>query len=268
MDRTCLRPVAVELPGVPVPGVLVAGGPVAGVLVPGVLVAGERLERILAALSAGGEAELSTRGLCQTAAAILGVNGTGVMLMSADVAYGSLCATNEVSELIEELQYSVGEGPCVDAYNYDRVVLEPDLAAPAQVRWSAFAPPVLQVGVRAVFAFPLRVGAIRLGALDLYTDRPGRLSDDQHADALVIANLVASWVLDTQARAPLGSLAAALEADADFHFVVHNAAGMVSVQLGVSVTEAMLRLRAYAFGHERPLESVAEDVVARRLRLA
>ncbi len=232
----------------------------------GVLVAGERLERILASLSSSGEGEVSTHRLCETATTVLGVNGTGVMLMSGDVPYGSLCTTNEVSHLIEELQYSLGEGPCVDAYNHNRVIAEPDLADPAVVRWAAFAPPALQVGVRAVFAFPLRVGAIRLGALDLYADRPGKLSDDQHADALVMSDVVASWVLDAQSRAPLGSVAAALDLEADFHLVVHNAAGMVSVQLGVSVTEAMLRLRAYAFGHERPLTSVAEDVVARRLR--
>ena len=228
--------------------------------------AGERLERILAVLSAGREGEPSARRLCETATAVLGVNGTGVMLMSGDVAYGSLFTTNEVSELIEELQYSLGEGPCMDAYNHDRVVAEPDLADPATARWAGFTPPALEVGVRAVFAFPLRVGAVRLGALDLYTDRPGHLSDDQHADALVMADVVASWVLDAQARAPLGDVAAALDAEADFHLVVHNAAGMVSVQLGVSVSEAMLRLRAYAFGHGRPLRSVAEDVVARRLR--
>ena len=232
----------------------------------GVLVAGERLERVLAMLSAGGEGQVFARGLCETVTAGLRVSGTGVMLMSGEVAYGSLCTTNEVSRVIEELQYSLGEGPCVDAYKQDRVISEPDLADPATARWSAFAAAALQVGARAVFAFPLRVGAVRLGALDLYTDRPGHLSDDQHADALVIADVVASWVLDSQARAPLGGVAAALDADADFHLVAHNAAGMVSIQLGVSVTEAMLRLRAYAFGHGRPLTSVAEDVVERRLR--
>lgn len=205
--------------------------------------AGERLERILAVLSAGGEGEVAARRLCATATAVVGVNGSGVMLMSGDVAYGSLCTTDAVSELIEELQYHLGEGPCVDAYNDDRVVSEPDLAGPAAVRWAAFVPPVLRVGVRALFAFPLRVGAIRLGALDLYLSHPGHLSDDQHADALLLADLVAWWVLDTQSRAPVGRVAAAFDPDADFHLVVHSAAGMVSVQLGVSATEAMLRLR-------------------------
>ena len=120
--------------------------------------------------------------------------------------------------------------------------------------------------MRAVFAFPLRVGTVRLGALDLYRDGPGPLSDDQHADALVMAEVVANWVLDVQAGAPPGAVAEHLERGADFHFVVHNAAGAVSVQLGVSVAEALIRLRAYAFANDRMVRDVAEDVVARRLR--
>lgn len=119
-----------------------------------------------------------------------------------------------------------------------------------------------------MFGFPLRVGAVRLGVLDLYQERPGPLNDDQHANALVMADVLAQWVLDVQADARPGALAEELERGGDFHFVVHNAAGVVSVQLGVTVTEAMIRLRAYAFSSERRLRDVAEDVVARKLRLA
>ena len=129
------------------------------------------------------------------------------MLMSGDVPQGSLCTTNEVSALIEDLQYTLGEGPCVDAYRHDQVVLEPDLANPAVARWSAFSPPALGAGVRAVFGFPFRMGGARLGAVNLYRDRPGPLTDDQHADALVMADVVATWVLDVQAGAPDGDLA-------------------------------------------------------------
>ena len=83
-----------------------------------------------------------------------------------------------------------------------------------------------------------------------------------------MADVAARWVLEVQAGAPPGRLAGELEAGADFHFVVHNAAGMVSVQLGISVTEALIRLRAYAFSNDRLLGDVAQDVVARTLRLA
>ena len=227
--------------------------------------AGDRLHRILAEMAAGGDAWSAAR-LCAVCPRITGMTGAGVMLMSGDVPRGSLCANNEVSQLIEELQYTLGEGPCVDAYQKDRVVAEPDLADPVTRRWIAFAPPALEAGVRAVFGFPLRVGTVRLGALNLYRDRSGPLSDEQHADALVVADVAARWVLEAQAGAPPGAVAAELEVGADFHFAVHNAAGMVSVQAGISVTEALIRLRAFAFSHDRLLADVAQDVVDRRLR--
>jgi hypothetical protein len=148
------------------------------------------------------------------------------------------------------------------------VVLESDLADPAIARWVAFTPPAVEAGARAVFGFPLRVGAVRLGALNLYRDRPGPLSDGQHADALVMAGVAARWVLEVQAGAPPGGLAEELEVGADFRFVVHSAAGMVAVQLGVSVSEALIRLRAYAFSNDRLLHAVAGDVVDRTLRFS
>ncbi len=226
----------------------------------------DRLSRILAELSIEGDAGWSSTRLCEVARDITGVSGAGVMLMSGDVPGVSLCTTNAVSNVIEELQFTLGEGPCVDAYTESQVVLEPNLAHPGTPRWPAFSWQAVEAGVRAVFAFPLRVGTVRLGALDLYRDGPGPLSGDQHADALLMADVVAEWVLDVQADAPPGSVSEELERDADFHFVVHNAVGAVSVQLGISVTEALIRLRAYAFGSDRLLLDVAEDVVARRLR--
>ena len=88
---------------------------------------GDRLHRIVAAFSAGGDV-WSSAWLCGVCPGIAGVTGAGVMLMSGEIPRGSLCTSNEVSQLIEELQYTLGEGPCVDAYQQDRVVAEPDLA--------------------------------------------------------------------------------------------------------------------------------------------
>ena len=228
--------------------------------------AGERLRRILAALSDGGE-EWSSARLCGVFRGIADVSGAGVMLMSGDMPRGSLCTTDEVSQLIEELQYTLGEGPCVDAYHQDKVVAEPDLANPVTPRWPAFTGPALRAGVRAVFGFPLRTGAVRLGTLNLYRDSPGPLTGNQHADGLVMADVLARWVLEAQAGASPDTVAGELEAGADFHFSVHNAAGIVSVQESISVAEALIRLRAFAFSSDRLLADVAQDVIARRLRL-
>jgi len=229
--------------------------------------AGERRGRILSRLVGRGPAELETKRLCEVCAEVSGMSGAGITLMSGDVPRGSVCTSNKVSALIEHLQYALGEGPCVDAYLQDRPVLEPDLAEPGTPRWLAFAGPAIAAGVRAVFGFPLHVGAVRLGALNLYCDRPGPLTDDQHADALVMADVAAQAVLVLQANAPPGKLTVELEANADFQYVVHQASGMVAAQLDVSVGQALIRLRAHAFCSDRPLAAVADDVVGRELRL-
>jgi hypothetical protein len=228
--------------------------------------AGERRERILGLLVGGRDGAFGTKRLCEVCAVVTDMSGAGIMLMAADVAQGSLCTSNELSDLIEQLQYGLGEGPCVDAYNQDWPVLEPDLVHPETPRWLAFAPAAVAGGVRAVFGFPLQVGSVRLGALNLCSDRAGPLSDDQHADALVMADIAAQAVLVMQGSEPSGELASELGAGADFHYVVHQAAGMVAAQLEVSVREALVRLRAYAFGNECSLTDVAKQVVDRRLR--
>jgi hypothetical protein len=230
------------------------------------VVSADRLHRILAELSSGSSAEPGTARLCEVSADIAAVTGAGIMLMSGDVPRGSVCTSDKVSALVEELQYMLGEGPCVDAYRQGRPVLEPDLAHPVRARWFAFTPPAVEAGVRAVFGFPLQVGVVRLGALNLYRDRLGPLSDDQHADSLVMAGVAAKAVLVMQADAPPGALAAELEAGGNFQLVVHQASGMVAVQLGVSVGQALVRLRAHAFGNNRLIAEVARDVVDRRLR--
>jgi GAF domain/ANTAR domain len=207
-----------------------------------------------------------TARLCVTCAVLTGVSGAGIMLMPADVAHGSLCTSNPTSALIEDAQYTLGEGPCVDAHRQGRPVLEPDLAGVGTLRWAAFTEAVVAAGVGAVFGFPLRVGAVRLGALNLYRDRPGDLTDDQHAEALVLADVAAEVILLVQARAPAGTLADELARSAELHVVVHQAAGMIAVQLGIGVADALVRLRAHAFATGTPLHKLAEDVVDRRVQ--
>ncbi|HVF74040.1 MAG TPA: GAF and ANTAR domain-containing protein [Acidimicrobiales bacterium] len=228
--------------------------------------AGERRLRILDLLGFGAASGSETKRLCEVCAEATGMTGAGIMLMSGDVSRGSVCTTGDVSDLIEQLQYDLGEGPCVDAYHSDRPVLEPDLARPYTPRWPAFSGPAVDAGVRAVFGFPLQVGAVRLGALNLHREQPGPLTDDQYADAVVMADIAAQVVLVLQADAPEGTLAGELEVGADFHYVVHQAAGMVAAQLDASVGHALIRLRAYAFGNDRKLADVAVDVVSRKLR--
>src|SRR5882762_9158932 len=135
--------------------------------------------RILTKLRAASDGRSEAARLCEVCADAIEMSGAGVMLMSGDVPHGSVCSSNSVSELIEDLQYTFGEGPCIDAFQSQRVVLEPDLANPEVPRWVAFTPPAVAAGARAVFGFPLQIGSVHLGALNLYRDQPGPLSDDQ-----------------------------------------------------------------------------------------
>ena len=228
--------------------------------------AGDRLVRIMARLSpVSGGPEPAT--LCEVCAEVSHMTGAGIMLMTGDVQQGSVCSSNAVSNLIEELQFTLGEGPCVDAHRENRPVFEPDLARSGARRWLAFTPAAVTAGAQAVFGFPLQVGGVGLGALNLYRDEPGPMTDDQCADSLVLADVAAHAVLALQTHASPGALGTELEEGANFRFVVHQASGMVAVQLGVSVSEALIRLRAYAFGHDRLVADVAAEIVARKIRL-
>jgi len=204
--------------------------------------------------------------LCELAAEVSGVSGASIMLLSDDLAQGSLCTTDGIAVYLDDLQFTLGEGPSLEAHAEGRPVLESDLAAHSMERWPALVPLALAAGVRAVFAFPLRIGAVRLGAVTLFRDMPGPLGDSQYADALAMALVASRTILAIQADAPPGSVAAELEQGANFHFVVHQAAGMVSIQLGISVTEALVRLRAHAFMTGSSIDDISRDVVERRLR--
>jgi hypothetical protein len=146
-------------------------------------------------------------------------------------------------------------------------VWEPDLGRLAAGRWRGFAAPARQAGVAAIFAFPMRVGAARLGALTLHRSRPEEMSDEQGWDARAIAGIAATAILRFQAGAPGGAVGSELTGLVDQHAVVHQATGMVSAQLGVPLAEAAVRVRAHAFAAGRSLCDVARDIVARRRRL-
>jgi ANTAR domain len=226
----------------------------------------DRLLRVLTRLHASGGGEPLTTRLCVVCAEITAVTGAGVMLIVDHRPQGSICTSDGISALIEELQFTLGEGPCIDAHRDHRPVEEPDLADPAMSRWAAFAPAAVDAGARAVFGFPLDFGPISVGALNLYRNRPGPLTTDQHADAEILATVAARAIVATQVGAVPGELGPDLEAGGNFRVVVHQAAGMVSVQLGVPVDEALVRLRAHAFRHDRSIADVARDVIERRIR--
>jgi len=202
--------------------------------------------------------------MCSAGADLLGAGGVGVFVMAEGVR-GATFASNPLAANLEELQFTLGAGPGVDAYTDGIPIRECDLDM-ATERWPGFCGSAVAAGARAAFAFPLRLGAARLGALSVYQSGPGPLDDEVYADALVLADVVTRGLLAAHATVPAGSSAVGLGDDGTFDARVHQASGMVSVQLEVGVGEALVRLRARAFADSTPLTAVAADVVARRLR--
>lgn len=204
--------------------------------------------------------------VCAAGAPLLSMAAVSVVLMS-DGEGLAVWAPTGLGRRGEELQFGLGEGPCVDAYRAGTPVLQADFSPLSSARWPAFGPAAAEAGIRAAFAFPLVFGEARLGVLDLYHDQPGMLSDTQLADAAALADVAAAAVLDVSTGTPPGAVPWQVEPIIDDRAVVHQATGMVSAQLNVGVVDALARLRAHAFASGRPLRAVAKDVVARRLRL-
>lgn len=178
-----------------------------------------------------------------------------------------VAATDKRSEELEELQSTIGEGPGHDVVHGQAALLVPDLSSvDATMRWPVFTQVAATAGVRAMFALPVRAGAAGLGVLDLYRFRPGPLTDDELADALSYADAALALTLDLHAGAEAQPERAADRLLSRRRAIIHQASGMVSVQLGVSVAEALVRLRAHAFATDSPLADVAAEVVARALR--
>jgi hypothetical protein len=205
--------------------------------------------------------------LVEACVEVLHLTGAGIMLMVDDEHRGTLACSDAPVRATEALQFAKGEGPCIDAYRSGRPVLEPELANPRVMRWPAFSKPAVEAGVEAIFGFPLQIGAIRIGALDLYRDSPGDLEPEQHTDAQIMAELITHAVLELQADAPLGALASELDVHAH-RMVVHQASGVLSAQLDLPISEALTRLRGYAMAHELALVDVSRSVVDRDLRIA
>ncbi len=213
----------------------------------------------------GGTAGLLRR-VCGAAVQTLSACGAGVSMMTGDGIRGADAASDPGSARLEELQFTLGEGPCLDAYASRRPVLVPDLADGAMTRWPVYAPAAQAHGVRAVFAFPLQIGAARLGVLDVFRDRAGALTSDELRRGVLLADVTVAALLDQQEQGGthtgVDDLGEAIEDRAE----LFQAQGMVMVQLRVSLGEAMARMRAYAYAENRRLGEVAGDIVARRLR--
>jgi ANTAR domain len=234
-----------------------------------------RVWSLVAAQSARHGGPVSAADVCLAAVAAVEVTGAWLVAARGAEAGHLMRVTDKASELLAELQVTLGEGPSPDAAVSGGPVLASDLDETETVRrWPAFAPAARLAGAAAIFAFPLQLGAIQTGVMSLYRVRSGPLSAYQLGDALIFADTATMLLLDAAGRpagsaGPAGTGPGGQPADLTRHRAeIDQATGMLTEQLGVGIGEAFIRLRAYAYAHDRRLSDLARDIVARRLRLS
>jgi hypothetical protein len=230
---------------------------------------GEQLRANLgSAMAAAGTGLLAANELCGACVELLGVDGAAISFVHGGVSHGTYGSSGELGRHLDELQFTLGQGPCLDAVAHDRPVLVPDLAAVTEQRWPAFAGAVLDAGVRAVFAFPVSIAAVPVGAIDLFCYQPGPLRTDQLDASLHAAELAAlplldlmgmDWTRTDDSGEPWTQLASLERVE------VYQATGMIMAQLGVGPAEALIRLRGHAFAHDQTASEVAWAIVRRAL---
>ena len=211
--------------------------------------------------------------LCLACVDLLRVDGAAISMVHDGFSHGTFGASSEDSRRLDEYQFTFGEGPCLDAAAAREMVLAPDLDAPDELRWPAFAGAALGDGIRAVFAMPILITSTCVGALDLFRTGPGLLSEDHLAGGMLAAELASLPLLDLIATTNGHPVDGGDDDDpwaqlGDLDRVeVYQASGMLISQLDVDATEALIRLRAHAIATNQTASQVAVAIVERRLVL-
>jgi hypothetical protein len=228
-------------------------------------------DQLLAAVDGRRGVEAADR-LCEACVVLFDIDAAAISLVFDGASSGTLGSSGEPARMYDELQFTLGEGPCLDSVAHHAPVLVADLADPDDARWPIYGPALLSHQIRGVFAMPVLVAGEHVGALDLFRAQPGRLAGDHLSGAIAAAELAGISLLDLMND----DLQAAVNdpesnAWAELHLLsraeVSQATGMLVAQLDVAPAEALVRLRAHAYATGRTATEVARDIVDRRLRL-
>jgi hypothetical protein len=196
------------------------------------------------------------------------VSGASISTLGEILTSETVSASDPLAARLDELQLDLGEGPCWDALRTVSPVLEPDIRHRPRGSWPFFLPAVAQEEIGAVFAFPLVIGHLRLGAVDLYSVDPTTLTPQQARQASAMAAVVSRLVLRRALDAASDDEPVSAPIDRYSRRAIHQATGMVIAQLGVSVDDAEMLVRGHAYAESRTMAEVADDILNGRLRFS
>lgn len=202
------------------------------------------------------------RNASATLTAALRVSGASISTLGEFLDAETVSASDVLAAQIDELQFDLGEGPSWEALQHRAPVLAADLPN-EHVRWPAFAPAAMEHGIASVFAFPLFIGPLRFGAIDLYSTTPVVLDEHEQEQAAAMATVLSRRVLHRALSATDDD--AADDANPYSRRLVHQATGMVLAQLDVSPEDARLVIQGHAYATERTMMEVAQQLIDRSL---
>lgn len=202
--------------------------------------------------------------LCDRATDLLPITGAGVMLLDrskGDAALVTIAASDARIHAIERLQLELGEGPCLQAWRDGEHVIEPDLEANGQQHWPDFTGRALAAGMASVYSFPLRFNEERIGAINLFSEKPGDFTDEHVQTAELLADMATIYIINARTLGESVELSSQLQRALDGRVIIEQAKGKLSERLGIDVDDAFECLRRYARSNGRRLHDVAQAVV-------
>lgn len=206
--------------------------------------------------------------LCAPFVSLLPVTGASISVFGVPGRQLALCSSDAVATRLEELQFDLGEGPRWVVARTGVSVLCFDVANDIHPDWPVFAAEVAALRVGALFAFPVRMGAVTVGVVELYRTSPGALKDAALSRARSLARTVAAPAVRAAIRSATNDGTTENRAAPAIRRETQQAIGMILIQLETTATEAFALLRAHAFARNQTVDEVAGDVVARRLNFS
>ena len=200
--------------------------------------------------------------LCNAFVAALPITGASIAVLASSGARLTLCSSDATAARVDELQFELGEGPQFSVSRFGNFIGIPDVAQHLHHEWPVFGAALHELSIGALFSVPMRMGAVTLGVATLYCTVPRVLSPEQKSTALAIASAGVGSLTSQALRSATDEIDAESQMAPASRREIHQATGMVLVQLDTTATIAFARLQAHAFANMKTLQQVAHEVVS------
>jgi transcriptional regulator with GAF, ATPase, and Fis domain len=218
------------------------------------------LRRLAALGEPGTSVKEALRHVTEACKDLFGVAGSGIMLADEQNVPRYVAASDGPGRMLEVVESATGQGPCTEAFINNTVVASTDVTA--EERWPDLANAIRPYGVRAVLGLPVRLGAVTVGTLDVYYDRPHVWGDDECQALGRYRDVIESTLAAAVAAHNAGELAAQLQYALDYRVIIERGVGYLMARDQVDSITAFARLRRAARDTQSKIGDVAQQLVS------